>query len=503
MSQHLFIICNPSSGGKQAGKLLRYGPINDFKVDKREIVVHFHDINNGESGQKPAFVLMKEIMKLESQYQHNFLKVAVAGGDGTVLWVVSELEAHGINPDRVALGVIPLGTGNDFSRSTGFGGGVTNIHFSLKSIISELVRAYVHPFDLWNVRVKAHNDGAIYSIKNGVKTPLQDEFGNNETEVNKLSCNYFSIGIESRIGLGFDKHRTKSQIGNKMIYGMESVKKMFLRMPKVRNTIKRITIGHNHDTTSSSSYSNIVKPDDFACDPLSLVFQNVPSIAAGCDMWSLATSNTLKGEYVKNANLINLKQDFGDERLEIMTVNGIPSFGMAKIGIKGVAKRLEQTRGPCKIDFNETIGVKERTYFQVDGEYFAIHKPQSASISHKRRIFVLVASHMKQYHSNQIRSSSGHIVSSSISLPRQSLVIRKLTNADDDSETSLPIVEATTTCVKKIPLSCAEINISKSKKNIWSQTSYILTDLGFYVVLAVTALILFICFEYVGNDVGS
>jgi hypothetical protein len=40
----------------------------------------------------------------------------------------------------------------------------------------------------------------------------------------------------------------------------------------------------------------------------------------------------------------------------------------------------------------------------VDGEYFAIHKPQLASISHKCHIFVLVASHLQQYDSGKIFS---------------------------------------------------------------------------------------------------
>ena len=29
--------------------------------------------------------------------------------------------------------------------------------------------------------------------------------------------NYFSMGVESRIGRGFDRHRTKSQVFNKMV----------------------------------------------------------------------------------------------------------------------------------------------------------------------------------------------------------------------------------------------------------------------------------------------
>ena len=39
-------------------------------------------------------------------------------------------------------------------------------------------------------------------------------------------CNYFSIGLESRIGIGFDKNRTSNATCNKICYGWEGLKKM-------------------------------------------------------------------------------------------------------------------------------------------------------------------------------------------------------------------------------------------------------------------------------------
>lgn len=48
-------------------------------------------------------------------------------------------------------------------------------------------------------------------------------------------CNYFSIGVDARIGFGFDKHRIASQIGNKCIYCWEGFKKMMLIKTKKMN----------------------------------------------------------------------------------------------------------------------------------------------------------------------------------------------------------------------------------------------------------------------------
>ena len=49
-------------------------------------------------------------------------RVIVCGGDGTVMWVVEELVKHQIDLTRCPIGIIPFGTGNDFSRVLGWGG---------------------------------------------------------------------------------------------------------------------------------------------------------------------------------------------------------------------------------------------------------------------------------------------------------------------------------------------------------------------------------------------
>jgi len=39
------------------------------------------------------------------------------------MWVVSEMIKHNLNIPHIPIGVVPFGTGNDFARVLGWGGG--------------------------------------------------------------------------------------------------------------------------------------------------------------------------------------------------------------------------------------------------------------------------------------------------------------------------------------------------------------------------------------------
>lgn len=47
--------------------------------------------------------------------------------------------------------------------------------------------------------------------------------------IKKHFCNYFSIGVDGKIGFSFDMHRTSTRMGNLAMYGVMGLVKSFTR----------------------------------------------------------------------------------------------------------------------------------------------------------------------------------------------------------------------------------------------------------------------------------
>lgn len=138
--KRFFAIVNPAAGGGRSAKLA--GPA---LTRLREKGLHVDVIES--TGQGHAVQLAREA------YDQGYRGFIAVGGDGTAHEILNGIFANRTNVRRIALGFLPLGTGNSFLRDfTDKGAGA-----SLQALLEDRTRAV----DL--VRL-THTKGEIYSF---------------------------------------------------------------------------------------------------------------------------------------------------------------------------------------------------------------------------------------------------------------------------------------------------------------------------------------------------
>ncbi|CAB4054795.1 dgkA [Lepeophtheirus salmonis] len=194
MSSPMFIaLINTKSGGNVGSYLLsRFKEILD-----EERVYNI----NADGGPGRA---LKEHLHTEN------LRIIACGGDGTVGWILSEMDKLSY-PDSAcipSIGIIPLGTGNDLSRSLNWGGKYRDK--PLRKVLLDIAKADVVDLDRWSLLVTPRD--VIMDDK------LLDEddlmFGTVAKSDDNLPLNvvnnYFSVGIDAHIALQFHKARNNN-----------------------------------------------------------------------------------------------------------------------------------------------------------------------------------------------------------------------------------------------------------------------------------------------------
>uniref|UniRef100_A0A672RXU6 Diacylglycerol kinase n=1 Tax=Sinocyclocheilus grahami TaxID=75366 RepID=A0A672RXU6_SINGR len=130
-SSPLLVMVNSKSGDNQGVKFLRR-----FKQLLNPAQVF--DLMNG--GPQLGLRLFQ---KFET------FRILVCGGDGSVGWVLSELDKLSLHK-QCQLGVLPLGTGNDLARVLGWGG-LCDDDAQLLQILEKLESATTKMLDRWSV----------------------------------------------------------------------------------------------------------------------------------------------------------------------------------------------------------------------------------------------------------------------------------------------------------------------------------------------------------------
>lgn len=99
----LHFVLNPTSGGKHGKKFLRTFNTIKARLDERGVQYSFHYTN----GKGSAKALTEELIK------NGATTIVAVGGDGTLHEVINGFSDF----DKVSMGIIPCGTGNDFASA--------------------------------------------------------------------------------------------------------------------------------------------------------------------------------------------------------------------------------------------------------------------------------------------------------------------------------------------------------------------------------------------------
>ncbi|XP_052122101.1 eye-specific diacylglycerol kinase isoform X3 [Frankliniella occidentalis] len=300
----VIVFINPKSGGNQGVKLLQKF---QWHLNPRQVF----DLTQG--GPKMGLELFRKVPNL---------RVLACGGDGTVGWVLSVLDQLTFHPPP-AVGVLPLGTGNDLARALGWGGGYTDEPIS--KILSNIGNSETVLLDRWQLKVEKNNDA---KEKGDGKEQLPLSVVNN----------YFSMGVDAHIALEFHEAREahpekfNSRLRNKMFYGQMGGKDLVRR--KWKGLAELVTLECDGKDLTPKLKDHRVH---------AIVFLNIPSYGGGTHPWNRA---------------FGIEQATDDGLIEVV---GLTTYQLPLLQAGGHGTCIAQCR-TARIVTSKTIPM------QVDGE---------------------------------------------------------------------------------------------------------------------------------------
>ncbi|GIX60852.1 diacylglycerol kinase, putative [Babesia caballi] len=355
-------------------------------------VVRFFSIDDGERGNKPGLLHLRSLM--ETKAPEDRIKAVICGGDGSVMWLISEMEAHHIDYSELVFAIVPYGTGNDFARSVNWNdfNGIMPFDVNmgqLRRVMERLFNAAEVNHDFWQVVLTVEPEGSFNKINSRTrkKETVLDASGNDTQRMEFMMGNYFSFGVDGRIGRGFDRMRSNSGPVNKLIYAWQGMKNSLRRSVRVDKQVDKMLCGDTYGkTVFTTEVGNTESP--LLRRSIALIALNIPSYCAGIDAFTRATRVGLENMPEDELReLSHLSQKMGDHRLEFLSYSHVPHIAIDFCGI-GLARRVHAGAGPWKFVFKQ-LHPSEKVYFQVDGEFFVMLQPKEVEIRHSKTIRIL------------------------------------------------------------------------------------------------------------------
>ncbi|MBA0710242.1 hypothetical protein Golax_025229, partial [Gossypium laxum] len=273
------VFINPRSGG-------RNGSVLQDRLQhmiSQEQVFDLHNVKPDEFVRYGLGCLEKWAEKDNyAKETRKNIRVVVAGGDGTVGWVLGclgmlhEKDQFPVPP----VAIIPLGTGNDLARSFGWGGSFPFARRSaIKRALQRATNGRICHLDSWHVVVQMPGGEVVdppHSLKTTEVCDVDQNLKIEGCVPDKVNCyegvfyNYFSIGMDAQVAYGFHHLRNEKPylaqgpISNKIIYSGYSCSQGWFLTPCMSDpslSVRAIVALNLHSYGSGRNPWGNLKPD--------------------------------------------------------------------------------------------------------------------------------------------------------------------------------------------------------------------------------------------------
>ena len=409
---------------------IEFDPMVEFSI------IVFNIINKEEMSLGKRFV-----KKYLTDFPEFKIKILIAGGDGTVLGIVEDLNKLNVDLNRCIFGSMPFGTGNDLSNALGFGNEcqVGDINDFQKVLFTYLM-GDESKIDVWEMSITLDKaNGSIYDVIQNGEQIKEDEEKNKILNFKKTFVNYFSLGWDASVGFQFEQRRTSNRCCNKCVYGIEGAKRVFCCKKNygLTDLLDGFLEGNSNNITADNNNVNILTEKSSDSDieevpneplineekntldnnnnikrfifktktnnqqdivikgnPVCIICQNIDFYMGGTrNIWDKtshlgiqqeeATKEAYR-EYKRQVYENYQKQAFDDKQIEFFTFERGIEIGLERFA-RGLAKRVYQGPGPVFLEFkkdpddNEKIALT-KVYVNCDGEFYHLENPTEISV---------------------------------------------------------------------------------------------------------------------------
>jgi diacylglycerol kinase (ATP) len=289
------------------------------------------------------------------------LRILVAGGDGTVTWVLGAILALGLTP-APPVAVMPLGTGNDFSFNFGWG---TKFEWSwvkpdhLYRTLARYHDAAPREMDVWRAHITAPSPDYFVEMPHSLRQNPE-----NPSESSACFWNYFSVGLDAEAAYGFHHLRethpklASGRLVNQAWYSVFTCATGWFcgAAPLANGVTLRVR------DAVGGEWREIPVPSSVRA----VVLLNLQTYGGGRDIWGLAHTSTLAAKGLS-------EPIYDDGVIEVLGFRSgwHTAVVMGQISPKVHAKRLAQAREvelSLSASGARVKGERGTVYMQLDGE---------------------------------------------------------------------------------------------------------------------------------------